>query len=94
MKMTAVIAVGAVMILSFGGCGSTTNHLGNTRDANDRGIYYTSGNAAYWDGYGVNNGRGIGDDLRNVGEDMKNSAIHATDNIERSVTGRTATLAN
>lgn len=92
MKKFSLIAISALMVLSFAGCGTTSNNLAGTRRTD--GTYYTSGTSTYWDGYGVNTGRTVGDDLAEVGHDLKNAAVDTKNGVERAVTGHTGSLAN
>lgn len=49
----------AVAMMLFGGCGNAGANLSGTRNANNRNGMYSSGGTAYWDGYGINSGRGV-----------------------------------
>lgn len=88
MKKSCFIAIAAIMMLAFGGCGTSANNLGgatdgygydnnsygyNNYDGYNTGTYNTSGGAAYWDGYGVNSGRPLTDDT-SVGSTLGNDA--------------------
>ncbi|MDD4844712.1 MAG: hypothetical protein PHU31_10345 [Anaerotignum sp.] len=77
MKKSGFIAMVATMMLAFGGCGTSADNLGATRNDlgfdNDYANYYdgyngynagtyTGSGAAYWDGYGINSGRALTDE--------------------------------
>ena len=94
MRKMRILAVMAVTMMLFGGCGTTANNLGGATDGyNDAvyGNYYQNGygnsengGPAYWDGYGVNDGRTMGStdrtsygmrkDVRDVGDRVERAA--------------------
>lgn len=89
-KKTGFLAMLLTAML-LGGCGNDTagTNLGgavgdsrermvNGKDANAYGSGTYSGGTAYWDGYGINSGKGmfgdVDDGLRNAGEDLRDAA--------------------
>lgn len=65
---TGLFAAVAVAAVLFGGCGKTSNNLGGAADWYNDSVYgsgvydagtYAGGGTAYWDGYGINNGRSM-----------------------------------
>ena len=63
-KMRVFTAV-ALAVMLLGGCGTTANNLGGAADGYNDAVYgnnnsyNTRGGLAYWDGYGVNDGRPV-----------------------------------
>lgn len=61
-----------------GAVGDTRERMVNGKDANAYGSGTYSGGTAYWDGYGINSGKGMFDD---AGEDLRDTA----DDIGRDI---------
>lgn len=53
-----------------------------------------SGGAAYWDGYGINNGRPITNDLKKAGRAVERTGDDMAKGINRALTGNTSTVTN
>ena len=87
MKKFGLLFTVTAMVLAFSGCGTTSNNLGGATDGyGGYGSYSGDGDgyqnqnqgAAYWDGYGINDGRGmydsgdrLGTDTRGLGTDTR-----------------------
>ena len=109
-RKTGFFAVMAVALMLFGGCGTdgqmTDDQKRQATDwynnmVNGDGGTNTSGGDAYWDGYGVNDGRamtndrnnterntyGMRTDGTNAGTTLGEDIRNAWDNVKDTVTG-------
>lgn len=79
------------------GCGTSNGTTNNLGGATERDVY---GSNIYWDGYGINAGRGtndttqskMGQDMENMTQDMKDMVKNnpVTDTVRDAVNGNTA----
>ncbi|MFV0314945.1 MAG: hypothetical protein ACK5I7_07550 [Anaerotignum sp.] len=104
MKKIGLLAMVTTFMLALGGCGTSANNLSGATDDYDNGYtngyndnsyndgtYTSSGGAAYWDGYGVNNGRSMTED---VGNGVKDAGRDIANSVESAFDGNTAKVAS